>query len=271
MRKDVLKENYNNPYYPRKEIKVNKEFVLFIIFFIIFFYWGYLVFYSAQFKIKHICVNDLEYIDEKEIIDIALARMEKRKFFIFSEDKIFLIDKLGLKQELENKFLTDEVSVSSLGLNSLNIIIKERISKFTWITNDKYYYLDIEGNVKYEVAPQDVNRNYPIIYDGSNKEIVLENGKSNVMEGKEIADLVKIIEEVKKKTDFEIISFVYFNGNIHEAHAKTNRGYEIYFDLTQDIGNQLENLYILLEQGFNNGEQPNEYIDLRFGERVYYK
>ncbi|MFH0854725.1 MAG: hypothetical protein V1891_04505 [bacterium] len=270
-KKDILKENYNNPYYPKKEIKINKTAILFVIFFVLIFYWGYLVFYSPCFKIKNVYVNDLEYIEKNEIIDIVYERMKRRKFFIFKEDKIFFINKKELKEEFENKFLIDEVKINNLGLNILDIFIKERISCFTWITNDKYYYLDIEGNIKNEIFPNEANRNFPIIYDGNNKEIFLDDGNRNVIEKKEITKLIKIIEEINKNTDFEIISFKYFNGNTREVYAKTNKGYEIYFDLKKDIAEQLEKLYILLEQGFNNMEVPLEYIDLRFLERVYYK
>lgn len=271
MRRDIIKENYKNPYYPRKEIKVNKKLVLVVIFFILVFYWGYLVFYSQYFKINNVFLNELEYIEEQEVLDMAFEQMEERKFFILSEDRLFLFNKQRLKEELEAKFLTDEVKISALGLNSLDVHIQERISSLTWITNNKYYYLDIEGNVKYEVEPALVNRNYPIIYDGNNKEFHAETGNPKVMEVGEIEDLIKILEEVGNNTPFEVISFTYFDGDIHEARAKTNKGYELYFDLKQDIGGQLENLYILLEQGFSEGELPKEYIDLRFGERVYYK
>ncbi|MFH1029860.1 MAG: hypothetical protein V1770_01210 [bacterium] len=270
MRQDIIKENYKNPYYPKKEIRVNKARVLVIIFFILIFYWAYLVFYSPHFKISRIYVNNLEYIDENEVISIASEWMKRRIFFIFAEDRIFWIDKTGLKSEIEKRFLTDEVRISNSGLHALGIFIKEKISCFTWITNDRYYYLDIAGNVKYEVLPEEVNRNYPIIYDGNNKEVILKDAIP-VMEEKEITDLIKILEDVGENTNFEIISFKYFNNNVHEAHAKTNEGHEIYFDLTHDIGEQLENLHILSEQGLNNGAKPTSYIDLRFGNRVYSK
>jgi hypothetical protein len=47
---------------------------------------------------------------------------------------------------------------------------------------------------------------------------------------------------------------------------------EIYFDVELDIKKQVENLRILYKEKLNQGLPSQlKYIDLRFGERVYYK
>lgn len=54
------------------------------------------------------------------------------------------------------------------------------------------------------------------------------------------------------------------------GEAQTNSGYKIYFLLDADeMANEINRLKILLDQKFQN--TILQYIDLRFGEKVYYK
>ena len=54
--------------------------------------------------------------------------------------------------------------------------------------------------------------------------------------------------------------------------VKTNAGWHIYLKMNDDIKAQLENLDLTLKNSIAPDEQSKlEYIDLRFGEKVYYK
>jgi len=227
----------------------------------------YLVFFSSYFKIKKISINDLDYINKWEVFDIVNNQMQKNRFFIFKQDRHFLFDFNELEGCIRNNFLLEDFVIKKEGLNSLDIFIKEKVSSFTWISNEKYYYLDIEGNIKKEVDIAKVNRNYPIIYDGGDE---LYDEKKAISE-EYIEEVIKIINSVKRNTDFEIISFTYFAALPAKLYGKANKGFEIYFDLSSDIDDQLDRLYVLFEQGIDVERDKINYIDLRFGEKVYTK
>ncbi len=98
---DINKDNFSNPYYPlKKKVIVNKKAILFIIFLLIFGYWFYLFFYSPVFKIGNIIINNLEYIDRYEVENIAKEQMGARRFFIFSQDRYFLLNKNVLAEKI---------------------------------------------------------------------------------------------------------------------------------------------------------------------------
>ena len=52
--------------------------------------------------------------------------------------------------------------------------------------------------------------------------------------------------------------------------VKTGLGYRILFDASGDIDGQANHLEVLLRETINNPEQL-DYIDLRFGDHVYFK
>jgi len=271
-KKDILKDTYKNPFYPRKDINVNKGVVLTVILIIVVGYWVYLLFYSQYFKIKRVYINEIEYIDSNKILEIAREQMKRKRFFIFRQNNTLVLNVFRLQTNIKDNFLVKDISIDKQGFNDLYIQITGKPSGVTWILGDRYYYLDMEGNVKREVAPMEAKREHLIIY-GLNADGIETNFNSEKFISKEyINNAMRIKEDIKKNTDFNIISFKYLNNDyIHEFHAKTDKGYEIYFDLKLDIIDQLGNLYILLNQTFQDSAYPENYIDLRFGERVYYK
>lgn len=269
-KKDIQKDDYTNPYH-KKSPQLNKNFVLFSIFLIVAGYWIYLIVYSPYFKIKRVFINDLEYVDRKKVEDIINASLAGKKFFIFPRDNYFFFNTDILAKKIKKDFLIDGANVAIEEINNLDVIIKEKPSSITWITGDRYYYLDMDGNVKKEIMASDADRNYHIIYDGENKELPSPQNHPKVIEKKYIEQSLKIINDIKEHTNFEIISSKYFSNAKQELYGKTNKGFEIYFDLSGNIDEQLNNLYILLKGKINDADFPKEYIDLRFGEKVYEK
>lgn len=269
-KKDIQKDTYKNPY-NKKVPQLDKNFVLCSIFLIVAGYWVYLVLYSPYFRIKRVFINDLEYVNRKQVEGIINVSLAGKKFFIFPRDNYFFFNTDILAKEIEKYFLIDKTNVSIKEINNLNVIINEKPSSITWITGDRYYYLDMDGNVKKEVSAADADRNYHIIYDGENKEMPSPQNHPKVIEKKYIEQSLKIINDIKTHTKFEIISSKYFGNAKQELYGKTDKGFEIYFDLAGNIDEQLNNLFILLKEKIDDADLPKEYVDLRFGEKVYCK
>lgn len=268
-----IKDKYRNPFSKKRSAKINKDKILLLIFLIIAVYWFHLLFFSPSFKITEVNIENLEYIDKFEITQIVENQFKKKILFVFPQDRHFFLNKKTIEDEIRRRFLIEDLQISKKGINGLNIKIKEKVSCITWISGDKYYYLDIQGNVKREVDALEVNRNYPIIYDANSKPVVISLGiQTKVIDEKYIRDAIKIADDIKNNTEIDVISYKYFDkGVIQELYAKVNKGYEIYFDLKNDIKVQLDNFYTVWQQEIKDKNESISYIDLRFGDRVYYK
>ncbi len=59
-------------------------------------------------------------------------------------------------------------------------------------------------------------------------------------------------------------------GGVLKIDARTNEGWQAIFMPSQNFSQQLDNLKIVLREKLKNRENL-EYIDLRFGNRVFYK
>lgn len=104
---------------------------------------------------------------------------------------------------------------------------------------------------------------YPIIYDLQHKVGSVQNGK--VLDHTTVNGLINLYNALRKGN---VVKVSYFTvGDLGGGlTAYTNKPWKIMFAPDTDIDTQINNLQIILKNS-----QPKEYIDLRFGDRIYWK
>lgn len=207
-------------------------------------------------KIQDVEIRGAEE-NEKIARDLIKENLSRRIFLLFPADNIFLVDEQNLIQEIKNKF--PAVESADLRTNFFSRKIKadiknRQIFAFT-CAEEKCFYLDEKG-VFFKQAP--------IVSGGILLEVIASSSRpfNNFYK---ISFLVRKIEEnleedklskiiLKDENSFELV-FV--------------SGFKIISDLETSPEKILRNLNIVLQ---NIKDRKNlEYIDLRFGNKAYYK
>lgn len=224
------------------------------------------------FVIQHVEVRGVEYIPAHELESTITAYTAQSALLFFRRSNRFLFSSDALVQSLEDQFAFSSVSVG-LREGTIFIELKERTSNLFWKTQNRLFVVDLEGIVVREITdPEDSMlkqpnlKELPVFVDANDIDVTIG---SPVLTPQEIENAFHFFTSLKAAG----ITYTYIE--LDRLAGKwvrlvTQVGYGILFDLTGDIEVQVRNLKVVLQEQI---EDPTrlEYIDLRFGDKVYYK
>ncbi len=245
--------------------------ILFLfILFIGFFAW---VFSQERFLIKNINVYGNSVVQTEDIIKIINKEDSGKYLFLFKKQNIFIYPRnITEDRLLEELKRIKTVEIKRKGLDTLEIYITEYKPKYLWCgeyikqnglnINENCYFMNKEGyiyakapffsgNVFLEWYTQKLNDNpvgsFMLNESVFNKLITLKDVIQSMG-----FDLIKITEQ--KEGDYAFI---------------INGGSKILFNINQDSTRLIDTLDSVLGEISKN--KTFEYIDLRFGNKVFYK
>ncbi len=243
----------------------------------------YLLFLSEVFQIEEIVVSGNEKVKEQSILEIVQPQIEKEfrlgPFFSFSTRSIFIARPPLLEQKIKKAF--PRVGVVTVKRNlpdSLELKVGERRPFVEICVNSGECYRADEKGVVFEKSAgikQESEEEVEVFQVKSEDLIIVVEGPSEFELGKEailplyLAGTAQIKNRIASSALMEPVELS-LNGK--QLVVATDKGFKIYFDLDKDVEDQLFNLEMVVEKKISEEEMEGlEYIDLRFGNRVYYK
>ena len=234
----------------------------------------YLAFFSPVFQIKEIEVRGFSKISSREIQNIV--KEEARwNFLFFSSGSIFLLNSKDIEKVILERFLrVASCNLKRVFPDKLVIYLQERRPVAVLCSNDSEnnnkrkrncYFIDEEG-VVFEKSFEEENKYLKI---KSTRESPIKLGE-RIFPREKLEKFLEIQRYLEKnlKISLENIS----PESEERLIVKTGKNWEIYFNLKEDLKKQLRNLKLVLEEKILPEKRKDlEYIDLRFGNRVYYK
>jgi len=289
-----------NPY--RKELGHFTGFKYIIIILLLLFWVGLLI-YLPNFRITKITFNGLNIIKINEINGIVEKQIFARRWPIPSNN-YFLINSEKIINLIENNFTVSDVKIEKKFPNNLIINIEEKISSVIYDNSQNYYLLDQTGDIVKNLKNVGANEfisstqlvtittttlaantlrttasttlqthlpdyqtikkefgDLPLIYDGRNS----TNTEGHWLSTNLINSVIEFYTQIKKQN--LIIKYFYLDSPLGGVRAYINGPWDVYFTPDPNtITTQLNNLKTFIQ---NN--KPIEYIDLRYGERIYWK
>ncbi len=222
---------------------------------------------SNTFLIDRVEIRGVEYVDRTNLEKTITEYLQTSVFFFFSTSNTFLFS----TEELEN-LIMKQFSLASISINvnkkTLTLLLEERTSNLIWETAGKSYVVDLEGIIVREQEKESTLplEDLPHFKDKNNASVTIG---SQVLKTEEITHTFLFLELLAKR------SLAYTHIEIDRLAGKwmqvvTTNGFGILFDTGGDIETQYRNLEIILDDQAANLDRL-EYIDLRFGDRVYFK
>jgi len=251
---------YKKSYRTKKKRHFNffKKRFFWFSFLIVFLFSGlvYLFVFSSVFKIKDIQVSGYESASVKEII----SRSAKNIFFTHFNDirEQAVLQHPKIKQvNLKRKF-PDRITAEVEERKPVAVFYYKPVALMFPAKEDiKEYFLIDDQGIVYEKVSETLD--FPVI------ELNTIITRFNLGQKAIKKDLLDKILKVDNNVDVSKLILI----SEKRLNAQSKEGWEIYFNLEDDLDWQLERLNILLEKKIPSDKTRNlEYIDLRF-EKAY--
>jgi len=223
---------------------------------------------QSIFQIKYLRIDKLELLNNKDLsleeVQEALNQpLTASKFLIFKNNNYFLLNPAPLSQLLLEKFNLDEAQVVKRFPDRLIVTVKEKISHFIWVKDDSLYLLDAQGALNRQIGALD------------DKYLILQDFRSYRPSGEQIFTPAEtaIINQIylgwhDLLDDSPKLVKIVINDD-WDLQLYTDIGFYVKIDPQEDIGEQLNHLKTVLDENITGLDI--DYIDVRFGDKVYFK
>lgn len=280
-----------------------RTFLIIILLIVIFGGSFYFLFFSRVFEVKQIVINhenkSAQIIQDQKIYDLVKMFMKKKRIMIFPQTIIFFFNQKLFKKILSNNEWIEEVGVTKIFPNRLQINLKEYEIIASLVTpglNLGNFYLNYkadpmnsacaisspevnlsvvkaplcdtssaEKNIDSIFSPSQLAIDKPLIYDHSNLSIFDQEWTSIIKSVFQIWQLPVMKNHQLKINFVEIVE----KEGLLQIRARTNEGWLIYL-LPENINQQLASLDLVLKERLKQ-RSDLQYIDLRFGQKIFYR
>lgn len=206
-----------------------------------------------------------------ELNDTVISdQLNAHRLAILPQFNLISFDSHVLKNRIMETYRLDTVTIKKDFPNRLVITIVEKEPALIWYSIDTYYFLDQQGSVASMIEDSaQTDDAIPQVIDTSNEPIAL---------GQELLQphVLEFITEIHAwvRNDGRITIFNYSLPTRLSTQLSlhvTDKPYVIYFDTSADQTVQIEKLKRILDEDLILEKNPLEYIDVRIGDRVYFK
>lgn len=295
----ALLPEFKNPYQRQEPIKEDEgsKKIIIIAWLLFLFAWIAILIYLPYFRVKKITFSGNRVIKNEEIQAI-INQTDIHRTKIWPRDNYFAISEKNITEPLQKTFDFEKIEVKKVFPHELQLIIYEKQASLILDTGAEYLLVSTQGKTMRSIPHQDNIATATILevelnsstttlssasstenrYSPDIKKIKLDIGNLPIVYSAYISDTQNPLEK----------EFVELINKWHEAILEQQgigrvRYYElldqnltlkIYWDqnwyaLTNihgDIAEQIKNIKIILANNF-----PQEYINVRFGEKVFWK
>lgn len=224
--------------------------------------------YLPQFAIQEVRVSGAREMPPAIIRTFAESFLSDSHHPLFAKNTVFLYPRRALEQAIQTSFprvVSVHISKESILAQTIDITIQEREPYARWCDSGSCYVLDDTGFIFAEAASSTTQRTFS--FSGSIASSTMPVGQS-YLPG-HFADIRTFLERLLRSG----FTPVAINEDVNQDVSVTfDDGMVIQSSFGQDPYALVNNLELILSSKPLQGhEKEVEYIDLRFGDRVFYK
>ena len=264
-----------------------------------------LLFWHPFFSTSHIAIEGTNDIDPKEMRAAIDDYLSFRLGFFFHADNYFLFPMTNVRDMLLEKYPIAHIEIQKSFPDLVTIRLEEKVSRLIYDNGSSYSYIDTSGSVlehirsvdtkewdiRYEMvsstnefgeavmteqvlskthrpskeALSELAQGVPLVYDSRHKKTDV---RDSVLTSATIEGIFAWYAFWEQQESWSDLSYVVIDHELGDARLFLANGMYIECNLLDDRPAQMKRLAYIFDQKNIAAEQ---YIDVRYGERVFLK
>ncbi len=232
-------------------------------------------FYMPKFRINEISVEGANILDKEQLKE-EIAGWLKGKFFkIFPYNNIFIFPQAGITAGLLQKFpVLKKISFTRDFSRKLSVLVEERKAEALWCLDktststdsgdDSCAFVDEDGFI-FQPAPSFSGRIFLKFFD--EREKISDIGEE-MISASEFQELLSF-KEFLNQNNMDVSQIVLKDNGEYEVNLK--EGWHILLNSKNEPNLSFNNLKLILDSNVKEKRPRLEYVDLRFGNKVFFK
>lgn len=229
---------------------------------------------SPSLRISHVTIIGSVTLSEERVRSEISSRLQKNVFGFLPRASYPLVQESDLVAALQNAFpRIRHATVTKYFPDTLMVAVSER-SVWGIFCNDlaggqekvSCGYIDTDGFI-FESAPHSVG-SLILKIRSDQKNIVVP---SQAFDPAWVEKLILFRKKFAEALDISVVAYELSTHISGEIHAITSEGFAVYLNQGDDIISRIETLRTVLAKEIQGKRNRLQYVDLRFGNKVFYK
>ena len=284
-KRDYHRKEFRNPFFGQRQAAGRRRpFMLWTVAAVVFLTFIIWLYRSSTFQIQTIEVRGEPVVGEQEIRDDVSQQLGKRRWLIFSQRNIFFFNAQKAEGALAEQYGEAYLTVKKKYFQTVVVSVNTDISRIVWSTGQQTFYLDATGVALREAADlqstvelsqgttevvrtQNQFGDHPLVVDESGAAVTIGQEATSPQLVEFIA---AVTAAVSARADFKVAHYTMVNPYADWLTMQTTSGWAAYFKTADRADAQVSRLLLVLNQKVTDRSKL-EYVDLRYGDKVFYK
>lgn len=291
VRRDYSRKSFSNPLFETRSgrARVRRGRLVGIIGVAAAAGWVWLAAFSPVFRINDVQVRGAERIPSWEIRDEIDEALAGRRWWFFPKRSLLILSEDDLRSSLNERFVLESLTITKKPPHTLAVEVRERVSAvLLQMPDGSQGLVDLQGSVTRLYKPEEALETipkqgptldeqqgrervaYPVLFYDKDEPLSLRKQALRPETVQAVIDLPGLVEAQFNRTPY--LAETHIDGASSQTlRILTSEGWAIYLDASRSLAEQLENAATILRAKVGKDRNRLEYIDVRFGEKVFFK
>lgn len=242
------------------------------------------VVYGPLCSLTNIIVNGVDEKTKNSVKEVIEQQKMSWRWHIAPQKNNLFFDQAALGQKLRNLYPAAVIDIDRNLFHTITVTLQQAPTTLIWVTDKATYDLDQSGTVIRQTTPAEalaaaptsslavvrvMSRTIPTVYDSSGAE---PDSHAFITTTEMVDQIIALDKALEQAVPVGIVNYRLASRFVNDITALTTEGWELRLSLETAPDIQAEKIKLLLTERIKPADRARlEYIDSRFGDRIYWK